>query len=154
MIERHLPLISMRICFASQPAPPTSIITPRINLNGVTNRLKNNVAAVDHTDTTNVSGVTSKPKKRVVIRQPTDHSDVTGEDPSGEDLDGEVSSSEGPPAPSDPEGSGESEVGGSEVEDGLICKPSGEPGRPRSGGYNLEDTLGWPKDAYEALVVS
>jgi hypothetical protein len=34
-----------------------------------------------------------------------------------------------------------------------IPKPSGEAGRPRSGGYNLEDTLAWPKDQYEALVV-
>jgi len=36
----------------------------------------------------------------------------------------------------------------------LIMKPSGEPGRPHSGGYNLEDTLAWPKDLYNALTVS
>ena len=36
----------------------------------------------------------------------------------------------------------------------LIPKPLGEPGRPGSGGYNLEESLGWTKNKYEALLVS
>ncbi|KAF8882343.1 hypothetical protein CPB84DRAFT_1770996 [Gymnopilus junonius] len=34
---------------------------------------------------------------------------------------------------------------------GLIPKPEGEAGRPGRGGYNLEQTLGWPKKEYEHI---
>lgn len=35
-----------------------------------------------------------------------------------------------------------------------IPKPIGEAGRPGSGGYNLEDTLHWPKPRFSNLQVS
>lgn len=41
------------------------------------------------------------------------------------------------------------------VADTLIPKPQGEPGRPRSGGYNLESCLiGWTPDLYAGVRAS
>ena len=37
--------------------------------------------------------------------------------------------------------------------DGLIPKPQGESGRPNSGGYNLEETLGWNPRQYKKVKV-
>ena len=34
-----------------------------------------------------------------------------------------------------------------------IPKPPGGPGRPRSGGYNLQEQLGWEKDEFEEIKV-
>ncbi|SJL08829.1 uncharacterized protein ARMOST_12200 [Armillaria ostoyae] len=33
----------------------------------------------------------------------------------------------------------------------IIPKPPGEPGRPKSGGYNLEQALGWPDAIYQQV---
>lgn len=37
--------------------------------------------------------------------------------------------------------------------DQLIPKPTGEPGRPGRGGYNLKKALGWKADAFAKLQV-
>ncbi|PBK90452.1 hypothetical protein ARMGADRAFT_1082717 [Armillaria gallica] len=34
----------------------------------------------------------------------------------------------------------------------IIPKPPGEPGRPKSGGYNLEKALGWPDAIYQQVI--
>jgi hypothetical protein len=78
----------------------------------------------------NFTGVEFKHRKRVTFTSSTDTSDSSSET-SGTATD-DHNSDEFPP----------------------IAKPSGEAGRPHSGGYNLEDTLALPKDTYEALVVS
>jgi hypothetical protein len=36
----------------------------------------------------------------------------------------------------------------------LIRKPTGEMGKPGSGGYNLQDSLGWEVSFYESVKVS
>ena len=43
----------------------------------------------------------------------------------------------------------------SDGEDGvqLIPKPNGEAGRPGRGGYNVEESLGWPTKEYRQLKV-
>ncbi len=48
------------------------------------------------------------------------------------------------------------EINVGEDEDGenKISKPPGEPGRPRSGGYKLEDVLGWNEATFDAVRVS
>ena len=38
-------------------------------------------------------------------------------------------------------------------DESKIPKPSGEPGRPGRGGYNLENTLGWSQKAFIKLKV-
>lgn len=47
----------------------------------------------------------------------------------------------------------ESEEDG-EVSSTKIPKPPGEAGRPQSGGYNLQDKLGWNDKTYESVMVS
>lgn len=42
---------------------------------------------------------------------------------------------------------------GDNNEERKIPKPCGEPGRPGSGGYRLEDKLGWNKATFEAITV-
>ena len=40
-------------------------------------------------------------------------------------------------------------------EDGTkVPKPSGTVGRPQSGGYNLQDKLGWNDTTYQSILVS
>ena len=46
----------------------------------------------------------------------------------------------------------------SEEDEGGDCndkipKPIGEAGRPRSGGYNLKEMLGWPKADFDKIQV-
>ena len=36
----------------------------------------------------------------------------------------------------------------------LIPKPQDQVGRPQSGGYNLQETLGWSSRVYDSVVVS
>ena len=48
----------------------------------------------------------------------------------------------------------EIEIGEDDDGEGKISKPPGEPGRPRSGGYKLEDVLGWNEATFEAVRVS
>ena len=48
----------------------------------------------------------------------------------------------------------EIDIGEDEDVEGKISKPPGEPGRPRSGGYKLEDVLGWNEATFEAVRVS
>jgi hypothetical protein len=48
----------------------------------------------------------------------------------------------------------EIEIGEDKDGEGKISKPPGEPGRPRSGGYKLEDILGWNEVTFEAVRVS
>jgi len=42
---------------------------------------------------------------------------------------------------------------GQGVRPSLIPKPDGEPGRKESGGYNLQEQVGWAEDKYEELKV-
>ena len=40
-------------------------------------------------------------------------------------------------------------------EDGTkVLKPPGTVGRPQSGGYNLQDKLGWNDTTYQSILVS
>jgi hypothetical protein len=52
-------------------------------------------------------------------------------------------------------GSSDSEIEGiSNPSQDLIQKPPGEAGRPGSGGFNLEESLGWPRGVFEKISVS
>jgi hypothetical protein len=48
----------------------------------------------------------------------------------------------------------EIDIGEDENGESKIAKPQGEPGRPRSGGYKLEDVLGWNEATFDAVRVS
>jgi hypothetical protein len=100
------------------------LITPRIQF---VPQLSASIPVI--TPRMDFTGAESKHRKRVTFASTTESSDSSSgaSDTTDDDTDFEQQ----PP----------------------ISKPSGEAGRPRSGGYNLEETLAWPKDQYEALVV-
>jgi hypothetical protein len=52
-------------------------------------------------------------------------------------------------------GSSDAEIEGiSNPSQDLIQKPPGEAGRPGSGGFNLESSLGWPRGVFDKITVS
>jgi hypothetical protein len=53
----------------------------------------------------------------------------------------------------DEEDDSQDEIGDEDGES-KISKPPGEPGRPKSGGYKLEDILGWNEATFDAVRVS
>lgn len=61
---------------------------------------------------------------------------------------------EGDDSEEDDDSRNEIERDGEEGGEGRISKPQGEPGRPRSGGYTLEEVLGWNEATFEAVRVS
>src|SRR6266702_3564631 len=133
MISRHLPLITNHIRFSSVAMAPLPIITSRVNL----------------------------PLRRVDVpsanRSPEERELTPSED--GEEHYPENKSTK--------QDDGESELSElSELESEIDCdeplrpaqkipKPSGEPGRPNSGGYSIEDALiSWGKDEFGKVMVS
>lgn len=61
------------------------------------------------------------------------------------ELDGQASSSDIPSEVGSKNGFGPSRI--------LIPKPPDEAGRPQSGGFNLEASLGWPKATFQKIQV-
>lgn len=131
MITRHLPLITNRIRFSSSGMAPLPTITPRVDLP--------------------LLGVNILPANG----NPTERELTPSED--GE---------EGSPENQSNVDDGESELSElSELESDIdsdkliwpvlkIPKPSGEPGRPNSGGYSIEDALiSWGKDEFGKVMV-
>jgi hypothetical protein len=127
MISRHLPLITNRIRFSTSAMAPLPAITPRVNLSLLGNSIPPRNA-------------------NLAERELTPSEDGEG----GSQVD-----------------DGESEMSelselGSDIDNGealrpaqKIPKPPGEPGRPNSGGYSIEDALvSWGKDEFGKVTVS
>jgi len=133
MISRHLPLITNRIRFSSVAMAPLPIITSRVNLP---------LRRVD------VPSANRSPEERELTPS-EDGKEHYPENKSTRLDDGESELSEL-----------------SELESEIDCdeplrpaqkipKPSGEPGRPNSGGYSIEDALiSWGKDEFGKVMVS
>lgn len=127
MISRHLPLVTNRIRFSPTLPSPTALITPRIDFGAI--------GAISKSQT--------PLKHQARELTPSDH----GLSEIGDThLDDE----------------GESEIGSDAEETELsalsfkkIPKPSGEPGRPRSGGYSIEAALAsWDKKEFSDVNVN
>lgn len=127
MLSRHLPLITQRIQFRYARASQPPIITPRINF--IDNWASAQDSNGESQDNRHGAFASERPSPEVVLSD-----------------------------------DGESELSGSDIEEdsepsttlhGLITKPPGEPGRPNSGGYNLESKLrGWTPKMFSDISVS
>lgn len=128
-VKKHLPLITARIEFSVTTTPKPPMITPRMDL-GKRLKLKRDPSISDDEERT--------PKRRRQSFSPA-HDDGTDVE-SLSSLSDITSEDESASA--------------NYTMLGKVPKPPGEAGRPGSGGYNLEERLGWPKKEYDEMVVS
>ena len=154
------PLITPRIPFQLQPLPPPPpTITLRKNFRGVVKAISDPSRRSPFTAvpipivSTSAGGDAAPAAQRTRCSKMVEaDQDSTEEDADmGADMDGEsefeLSSVKSEFHP----------FGGSEDTGPLtftIPKPAGEAGWLQSGGYNLEKTLGWPKEEFDEIQVS
>lgn len=144
--KAHLPLISTNIRFEHKPLPPKPDITHRLNFAERIRRAER-VRFAATTPRLRTGGI-----RRARSTTPSGPSSVTstpvGEGPAEITLDDltsepELTESESEGDSPDPDASSWR----------MIPKPAGEAGRRGSGGYSLEEALGWDKDKYAAMIV-
>lgn len=143
IIRRHLPVITSRIDFSVCPQPPLPVITQRTSF----------------LDYNGLHDVSSDMGDDVGDDEGDDEGDGLGDDVAsmGDGLDdglddglGDTVMNEIASASNINAGIGDYFIPGTSV----IPKPPGEPGRPQSGGFNVEATLAWPKSTFTKVVVS
>ena len=138
-IERHQPLITARIIFVPKAFPQPPIITARMEFPSIT------VFQHERSPTPEVTPRCATTS----TRRPTRLTPIqTQKAVAFEQVDKDL---ESPLTPaSDKSDKSESEGVGST----KTPKPPGSAGRPQSGGYNLQDTLGWNDTTYQSITVS
>ena len=151
VIRRHQPLITFRIPFEVQSLPPPPAITLRQNLEGVLT--KSNRKPPSHCHPVFVPmPVASKNAPPKSSNDPAPGArqtaiaggnGVIGADDSESELSDIDSLSDAP----------DSVQQAATSFTPKIPKPPGEAGRPKSGGFNLEETLCWPKEYFNAVQV-
>lgn len=133
LVRRHLPVITSRlrfdpICRRPRPLPA---ITARIDLIGI------------------LSAASNQPGP--VLQQPNSPEYTSTLRHSSADTDEDSFTESQHPQPVTTDGSEDDNEVDTET---LIPKPPGEPGRPRSGGYNLQEQLiGWTTEFYDEVKV-
>lgn len=128
IILQHLPLITSRIEFSLSPQPELPVITLRKCFLEYDMQRDNGNDMGSHVGD-NANNVGND------VDNGADHAEVNGQ-ASGSDISSEAGGDDG--------------FGPGRI---LIPKPSGEPGRPQSGGFNLERALNWPKATFEKIQV-
>jgi hypothetical protein len=151
-IDRHQPLITARLVFEPKAFPPPPIISARMEFPSISipqryersptpeirtrKRFSTPKRRYDTTKTT--------PKRAATpTRHPTPIDSQKAVVFADVDSDSSLTSLA---TDSDPEEDGEAST--------KIPKPPGMVGRPNSGGYNLQDKLGWNDATYQSIVVS
>lgn len=132
----HLPLISQRILFKKNRPPPTPTITQRLNLDQRirrADRVRFSTSAPRHKSKEPGSASSRNPSRTSTPALVSDNLSDLSE--LSERSDDECSDSESTSGPN------------------MIPKPPGAIGR-KSGGYNLEDALGWEGSKYKKMIVS
>jgi hypothetical protein len=183
-IERHQPLITARLIFAPKALPPPPIITARMEFPSFSIPQYENPRERSLTPAMDTPNRAPTPKRHPTpqrdatpARKRLRKNSVTFENNMDVDRDSDTATTpkrrstprrspgisvalenDGDPgspltAMSDEDGEPESEEDG-EVNSTKIPKPPGEAGRPQSGGYNLQDKLGWNDKTYESVMVS
>ena len=167
-IDRHQPLITARLVFAPKVSPPPPIISARMEFPSISipqqyersptpevrpPRTTSRRAATPARRPTPTPEVrpprTTSRRAATPARRPTPINTQRAENPE-EDIDLDLGSPL-TPTPGDSEELDSEEDGESSTK---VPKPSGMAGRPQSGGYNLQDKLGWNDTTYQRILVS
>jgi hypothetical protein len=181
-IDRHQPLITARLIFAPKALPPPPIIAARMDFPtfsipqyrewSPTHENPGERSLTPKRHTTPKRAPTPKRQKRLqrhsVSRTVTfeNNMDVDRDSDTATTPKRRLATSQGVSAAleidgdlgspltslSDEDGELESEEDG-EMNSTRIPKPPGEAGRPQSGGYSLQDKLGWNDKTYESVIV-
>jgi hypothetical protein len=126
-VKSHLPLITTRIEFQLKELPPPPQITPRRDLGAHLRRqARRNSVPYSRPRYTSEEAPVRHPSVRFNPRPLSPLSELSDSDKSGD---------ENRDAP-------------------KIPKPKGEAGRSNSGGYNLQEALGWEEKRYSEFTVS
>lgn len=180
--ERHQPLITARLIFAPKVLPPPPIITARMEFppfNIPQYRSPTPETPGKHSSTkrhttpkhASTSKRNSTPQRdaignSVAFENMDVDSDTTSQQTStskrqatprrlgGTSVTFEIDQDLGSPLSSLSDDDGLESEKDEEINNKTIPKPPGEAGRPQSGGYNLQDKLGWNDSTYEIIVVS
>lgn len=145
-IDRHQPLITARLVFVPKAFPPPPIISARMEFPSI-----NVLQQYERSPTPEVR----IPRKHLSItprRAPTPTRRPTPINTQKSVAFNEVDINLESPLTSV---SGDSDDEPESEEDGeastRVPKPQGQPGRPQSGGYKLQDKLGWNDTTYESI---
>ena len=172
-IQRHQLLITARLVFAPKAFPPPPIIAahmefPSINVRQQYERSpspkirtprKHSLALPKrrHTTPKRASTPQQVPERNMDVDLETPHMHAASRSasrrPTPIDTQRTVAFEDDSPLTplSDEDDELESEEDG---EVGKILKPPGEAGRPQSGGYRLQEKLGWNERTYQSITVS
>ena len=163
------PLITARLVFAPKAFPPPPIIGacmefPSINVHQqyeclpspeIRTPRKHSLAPPkrQHTTPKRASTPQKVPKRNMDVNLETPHRHTASRHPMPIDTQRTVAfEDDGPLMPlSDEDDELESEEDG---EVGKIPKPPGEASHPQSGGYRLQEKLGWNERTYQSITVS
>jgi len=134
IVARHLPLITNRISFTFQPPPPLQPLTNRKEfLDAHEPSALPNPLALPNKAPVKYSGSVQFGFQKDKAADTEDHWQEIDDEEDGSDEDGE-------------------ETFASTM---LIPKPPGEPGRPHSGGYSLDEVLSpWGETLAKVMVGS
>ena len=156
IIRRHQPLITLRIPFEVQPLPPPPAIALRKNFRGVFTKSNDKAPSRRHPALVPIPVVSKStpPKSSRVENDPAlevRRNAISGGNGAVANIDSEDSESD----LSDLDGLSDTPELQQAASSLLskIPKPPGEAGRPKSGGFNLEETLSWPKEYFNDVQV-
>jgi hypothetical protein len=159
-IERHQPLITARLIFAPKSLPPPPIITARMEFPLFSIPRERSLTPERHTTPKRAPTPKRHPtpqRNATPTRNRLQRNSMAFENSMDVDHDPDAPESGDLGSPltslSDEDRELESEEDG-EVNGTKISKPPGEAGRPQSGGYNLQEKLGWNDKTYGSVIVS
>ena len=151
VIRRHHSLITHRIPFEVQPLPPPPTIALRKNFQGaLTKSTRKPARHLPALVPIAVSGRNTPAKSSRVendARPEVQQTTIVG-DGAAADADDSESDLSDVDSPSDIPNMQQASNSPSK-----IPKPPGEAGRPKSGGFNLEEMLCWPKEDFNTIQV-
>ena len=129
-VKSHLPLITPRIEFQLKKLPPPPQITPHRDLGAHLRRQsRRNSAPYSRPRFTSEEAPVRNPSVRFNLRSVSPLSDISESYKSNDEE-------------------------SHDAQLAKIPKPKGEPGRSNSGGYNLQEALGWEEKRYSEFTVS
>ena len=151
-IHRHQPLITARFVFPPKALPPPPIISARMEFPSISV-----LQLHERSPTPEARKCSTSRHATTPTRRPTPRRAATPRRPTPINTQRAVAfdNNIGPESPLTPKTEESSDDTDSESRGSTkVPKPPGTVGRPQSGGYNLQDKLGWNDTTYQSIQVS